>query len=614
MGTLAQDNDVYKQIAGEAAASLKRITSLMTLKGLMKNNEDSTPTTPTSTETTTVSNSSPEQKAALDTTKQQAMQDAISIEGNDSPIVTQALDAKKQQEDQEAKTAAIAQAEEVEKQQQEQTIDAVVDDVMHQSVTPKPAIPTLTVTAAAPQNLTLAPRTTTSTPEDLEKKHEIAMSARTGELNAAEEEGKRLLWKGFTDKVGHTTAEMGSIANSIWSQSLASRGKIDDDSTYNVQNTILSGVESMVPDKYKGLLELGKLGLNGAAEAGLLGNFMNAGLAEKEGLTKAQTLGENLRALVPIGLQKTARIQSAPDSLTERAAAVAGLNNDYQIAAASSGKRYSKRSAAAANNLIQQTESNLDTFSQEADLQTLREQNLENSIQLMESRKRHKYDPSGQFITMSKTGSKMPDKDELEAALQRRKQIRTQFTEENAEELFQLCTEAMEGKVTTLSSIKKYIEPRIEAIIKKYGDGSALLDYLEDLFEGDGEQAIAAIQSFLAKDLGKEVEAFQNGGSIMNPAGALHAHLNHIEDENEEVGSQLTQKGIPVVTTDADGEVSQVAEIERDELIFSKELTTKVEELWKKGTEEAMIEAGKLIAEALIEDSTDNTGLIDTIE
>lgn len=608
MGTLAQDNDVYKQIAGEAAASLKRITSLMTLKGLMKNNEDSTPTTPTSTETTTVSNNSPEQKAALDTTKQQAMQDAISfdVEDNGNPMLSQALAAKKQQEDlqkaqqedQEAKTAAIAQAEEVEKQQQEQTIDAVVDDLMHQSVAPKPTIPTLTVTATS----------TTETTEEGESDAE--KQARKEETK---EEASRL-WKGFTGTVGRATAEMAPIANSIWSHSLASRGKIDADSTYNVQNTILSGVESMVPDQYKGLFELGKAGLNGAAEAGLLGNFMNAGLAEKEGLTKAQTLGENLRALVPIGLQKTAKIQSAPDSLTERAAAVTGLNNDYQVAAASSGKRYSKRSAAAANNLIQQTESNLDTFSQEADLQTLREQNLENSIQLMESRKRHKYDPSGQFITMSKTGSKMPDKEELEAALQRRKQMRTQFTEENAEELFQLCTEAMEGKVTTLSSIKKYIEPRIEAIIKKYGDGSALLDYLEDLFEGDGEQAVAAIQSFLAKDLGKEVEAFQNGGSIMNPAGALHAHLNHIEDENEEVGSQLTQKGIPVVTTDADGEVSQVAEIERDELIFSKELTTKVEELWKKGTEEAMIEAGKLIAEALIEDSTDNTGLIDTIE
>lgn len=170
MGTLAQDNDVHKQIAGEAAASLKRITSLMTLKGIMKNNEDSTPTTPTSTETTIVSNSSPEQKAALDTTKQQAMQDAISIEGNENPIVTQDLDAKKQQEDQEAKTAAIAQAGEVEKQQQEQTIDAVVDDVTHQSVTPKPTIPTLTVTAAAPQNLTLTTRTTPSTTETTEEK------------------------------------------------------------------------------------------------------------------------------------------------------------------------------------------------------------------------------------------------------------------------------------------------------------------------------------------------------------------------------------------------------------------------------------------------------------
>ena len=42
-------------------------------------------------------------------------------------------------------------------------------------------------------------------------------------------------------------------------------------------------------------------------------------------------------------------------------------------------------------------------------------------------------------------------------------------------------------------------------------------------------------------------------------------------------------------------------------------LSKKIEKLWKEGTEEAMIKAGKLLAEEIMTDTTDNAGLIDKI-
>ena len=59
------------------------------------------------------------------------------------------------------------------------------------------------------------------------------------------------------------------------------------------------------------------------------------------------------------------------------------------------------------------------------------------------------------------------------------------------------------------------------------------------------------------------------------------------------------------------GEVGeQVAEIEHSEIIFRLDVTKRLEELRKDGSEEAMIEAGKLIAEELIENTQDNVGMI----
>ena len=110
----------------------------------------------------------------------------------------------------------------------------------------------------------------------------------------------------------------------------------------------------------------------------------------------------------------------------------------------------------------------------------------------------------------------------------------------------------------------------------------------------------------------KRVTAFKDGGVIgvdsnVIPEGALHKELNHMEDYNEELDKVITDKGIAVVTTDKDGKVEQVAEIEKEEIVFRLELTKKIEELWHNGSQEAMLKAGKLLVKEIMGNTDDNT-------
>lgn len=105
----------------------------------------------------------------------------------------------------------------------------------------------------------------------------------------------------------------------------------------------------------------------------------------------------------------------------------------------------------------------------------------------------------------------------------------------------------------------------------------------------------------------------QNGGSILIPKGALHKNKHHIKDNAPEIAEELTQKGIPVIITDENGEVTQVAEIEKEEMVLEKTLTNKVEALWKKGDEDAMIECGKVIVCALFNNCDDNAKLVKSV-
>lgn len=128
--------------------------------------------------------------------------------------------------------------------------------------------------------------------------------------------------------------------------------------------------------------------------------------------------------------------------------------------------------------------------------------------------------------------------------------------------------------------------------------------------------SVAEIKQLLESRKESEIQAFQNGGVIgidvnVIAEGKYHAHLNHLEDTGNE---GLTKKGIPVVTHSEGGEIEQIAEIEKKELIFRLEVTNKLEELFKDGSEEAMIEAGKLVAEEIIENTQDNSGEVLTDE
>lgn len=115
------------------------------------------------------------------------------------------------------------------------------------------------------------------------------------------------------------------------------------------------------------------------------------------------------------------------------------------------------------------------------------------------------------------------------------------------------------------------------------------------------------------KEINEDVKMFKDGGAVI-PSGALHKNKHHLEEVDESLNKNITSKGIPVITIEDGGEIKQHAEIEKEEIILSLSLTKQIEKLWKEGTEEAAIEAGKLFTIALMEDTEDNVGLIEKVK
>ena len=115
------------------------------------------------------------------------------------------------------------------------------------------------------------------------------------------------------------------------------------------------------------------------------------------------------------------------------------------------------------------------------------------------------------------------------------------------------------------------------------------------------------------------IESFKEGGKTEEndetqvdttqknviPEGALHARKHHMDNDEH-----ITKKGIPVIDNDG----SQQAEIELNEIIFSLEVTKKIEEYYKDGSDEAAIACGKLLVEQILNNTEDRTGLIDSLK
>lgn len=128
------------------------------------------------------------------------------------------------------------------------------------------------------------------------------------------------------------------------------------------------------------------------------------------------------------------------------------------------------------------------------------------------------------------------------------------------------------------------------------------------------------LEPYTLKEISLEeyIPEFKDGGSVnVIPEGALHARLHHMEDADN-----LTKKGIPVVSEKENGELEQQAEIEKDEIILRIEVTKQLEELQKKyysdessqkEKDECAIIAGKLLVDEILNNTIDNTGLLNSI-
>lgn len=119
----------------------------------------------------------------------------------------------------------------------------------------------------------------------------------------------------------------------------------------------------------------------------------------------------------------------------------------------------------------------------------------------------------------------------------------------------------------------------------------------------------------------KNPTKYQQGGSFnIIPAGALHKNKHHLEEIDDKF-KEVTHKGIPVISESAVGEITQHAEVEREEWTIRIELTKQLEDLYHKyensdnasEKDELAYQAGDLIVKELLYNTNDNTGLISKV-
>ncbi len=116
--------------------------------------------------------------------------------------------------------------------------------------------------------------------------------------------------------------------------------------------------------------------------------------------------------------------------------------------------------------------------------------------------------------------------------------------------------------------------------------------------------------------------SYKKGGNII-PAGALHARKNNLDKADESLKDSITNKGIPVITRNDDGSITQHAEIEHSEIIFNLDTTNKLEEYLSKyneaksnnkSTRAIELECGKFLCDEILKNTTDKVGLIKSIK
>ena len=168
-----------------------------------------------------------------------------------------------------------------------------------------------------------------------------------------------------------------------------------------------------------------------------------------------------------------------------------------------------------------------------------------------------------------------------------------------------------DGDYIFLKKGREWNNPEINSELNAYHSGQTGLQFSHDLIFDEDQN-----RYFYKRKKGFDPKKFKQGGQMsVIPEGALHARKNNMEG----AGEDFTHKGIPVI----DNQGEQQAEIERNEIIFSKDVTDKIEELYKKYNsdeknqsekDDIAIKMGKIITCEIIKNTDDKTGLIQEVQ
>ena len=353
--------------------------------------------------------------------------------------------------------------------------------------------------------------------------------------------------------------------------------------------------------------------LGGAMKAGkLLGDGLTAlGVGTDQMTTTDKILDSSFMKLTPVGLingigaKRTQDFSANNDTIEKVGGSYGGSLNTINDAVSKANKKYGLFSGGArrkANNLI-------NTARQQQNIMT----NISDEYQDQLANKsdlayiRYNTDINGgyqqQYIRAAKQGA-------ILNRIQLRKQREGGVLSNQLHSKINLETQEVEWKPVI----------NINQKTPEFKDGGELVNNQETIQETNSAwqpninlETIQIMEEGGKTDKPKqESEKFNQETNQKNviPEGALHAHKHHMENAED-----LTKKGIPVV----DNKGEQQAEVEKNEIIFSLEVTKQLENLYKRYQEdtntqqekdELAIEAGKLLVYEILHNTIDRTGLI----
>ena len=352
--------------------------------------------------------------------------------------------------------------------------------------------------------------------------------------------------------------------------------------------------------------------LGGAMKAGkLLGDGLTAlGVGTDQMTTTDKILDSSFMKLTPVGLingigaKRTQDFSANNDTIEKVGGSYGGSINTINDAVSKANKKYGLFSGGArrkANNLI-------NTARQQQNIMT----NISDEYQDQLANKsdlaytRYNTDINGgyqqQYIRAAKQGA-------ILNRIQLRKQREGGVLSNQLHSKINLETQEVEWKPVI----------NINQKTPEFKEGGELVNNQETIQETNSvwQPNISLETIQIMEEGGKTDKPKQESDKIEEtnqknviPEGALHAHKHHMENAED-----LTKKGIPVV----DNKGEQQAEVEKNEIIFSLEVTKQLENLYKRYQEdtntqqekdELAIEAGKLLVYEILHNTIDRTGLI----